>query len=98
MIIDWLITITKYLKKERFVMAKKIILGVGIFFLSISTILNSADAGAGGGRRSVPPSVPEPLSCILVLAGGATLAAIRRIKNRRNSKNMKKQDTDSLPS
>ncbi len=76
-------------------MTKKLIMGVGVFLLSISTVLTSADAATGGGRRGNPPSVPEPVSCILVLAGGATLAVVRRLRNRRNSNH---QDTDNSAS
>jgi len=78
-------------------MIKKFITIMVVVFVSIGTIMSIANAGTGGGRRGVPPSIPEPLSCILILAGGATLEAIRRLRNRRNSKNSN-QDTDNTVS
>ncbi|HHT9137254.1 MAG TPA: hypothetical protein ACFYEK_08445 [Candidatus Wunengus sp. YC60] len=79
-------------------MVKKLTLGVGIFLISLITVFNFAEAGSGGGRRGTSPTVPEPVSCILVLAGGATLEVVRRIRNRRNSKNSDHQDTDGTAS
>ncbi|MBI2471537.1 MAG: hypothetical protein HYV59_09890 [Planctomycetes bacterium] len=78
-------------------MIKKIVTVMVVVFVSIGTILGIANAGTGGGRRGAPPTVPEPLSYILILAGGATLEAIRRLRNRRNSKNSH-QDTDNTVS
>ncbi len=37
-----------------------------------------------------PASNPEPLSCVLLLAGGATLAALRRYKNKKGAKGLEK--------
>lgn len=42
-----------------------------------------------GKKKRTPASNPEPLSCVLLLAGGATLAALRRFKNRRSLKALK---------
>lgn len=76
-------------------MIKKFIIGIAAIFISVGTVLSIADAGTGGGRRGVPPTVPEPVSCILVLAGGATLEVVRRLRKRRNSKILD-QDKDNV--
>lgn len=50
----------------------------------------SAQSREGKKNRS-PASNPEPLSCVLLLAGGATLAALRRFKNKRGLGRLEKQ-------
>lgn len=47
-----------------------------------------ADHGATHGG---PPNAPEPLSYLLLLAGGATLAAFRRWRAKRSLKDLNKQ-------
>ena len=77
-------------------MRRKIIEVAVVSLISISTLLATANAGGtGGGRRGGPPPVPEPLSCILLLAGGATLAAYRRWKSKCRSKELEKSSEDS---
>lgn len=54
-------------------MRKEVLIGtLVVFLMSLSTLLTAVYAGGtGGGRRGGPPAAPEPISCVLVLAGGA---------------------------
>ncbi|MCF6159368.1 MAG: PEP-CTERM sorting domain-containing protein [wastewater metagenome] len=76
-------------------MVKKLILGMAVFLISTCTVLTSANAKkdkselppeASSGKGKKVGHVPEPVSCALVAAGGAAMIAVRRWKNRRNSK------------
>lgn len=69
-------------------MRKKLKIGLTVFFLSSSVFANSVFAEFGGGSN--PPVVPEPVSCLLFLASGATYAGIRYLRARRNSKKFSK--------
>lgn len=68
-------------------MKKRIYAVLGGLVLSVSVFVLNAHAGTvGSSRNSTPPKpVPEPLSCILLLAGGASLAALRRWKSKKGS-------------
>lgn len=80
-------------------------IGLGVFLLmgmglADDVLADRKGGGKGGfpstnaksheGKKS-PASNPEPLSCVLLLAGGATLAALRRYKNKRSLKGLEKQ-------
>ncbi len=87
--------------------AKILSIGLGIFLLSsvelVDDVLADIKGGGKGGapsasaqsregkQRRTPASNPEPLSCVLLLAGGATLAALRRFKNKRGLRRLEKQ-------
>lgn len=49
---------------------------------------NGGGGGKGKGRGGPAPVVPEPMSCLLFLASGATYAGIRYLRARRNSKQL----------
>lgn len=58
---------------------KKLTLGILVLLMSFTMSLSSVYAGSGGGRSTVP----EPVRCLLFLAGGITLAAVRRLRSKR---------------
>ncbi len=64
---------------------KKLIFGL-LAILLITATANSAFASFGGGSGGKPPPcVPEPVSCILFLASGATYAGMRYLRSRKNT-------------
>jgi len=73
---------------------KKKFLAIG-FVISILTgivTVNSVSAGNNtGGKKCNPlPIVPESVSYVLLMAGGVSLAVIRRLKSRKSSKVLEK--------
>ncbi|MDN3515615.1 MAG: hypothetical protein NG747_14615 [Candidatus Brocadia sp.] len=72
-------------------MMKKVTIGILVVFVLSTASINSVFAG--GGRRTVP--APEPVSCLLFLAGGATLAALQRLRNKRNAKTLNETSQDT---
>lgn len=65
---------------------------LAVFLFSCVALVSNvmADNTTGSGRKGSPPTNPEPLSCILVVAGGATLVALRRWKAKRSCKELDK--------
>ncbi len=79
------------MKKRLFVVLGGVLLSVSVF------VLNAHADGVGSSRHGTPPKpVPEPLSCVLLLAGGATLAALRRWKSKKNSSKQVEENTNNL--
>ena len=73
---------------------KKKFLAIG-FVISILTgivTVNSVSAGNNtGGKKCNPlPIVPESVSYVLLMAGGVSMAVIRRLKSRKSSKVLEK--------
>ncbi|GAN31936.1 MAG: PEP-CTERM sorting domain-containing protein [Candidatus Brocadia sp.] len=68
-------------------------LGILTLLISLTISLNSVFAKSGGGGRPVP--VPEPVSCLLFLAGGATLVTLRRLRSKKNSKVFNEHSQDA---
>jgi hypothetical protein len=79
-------------------MKKRLFAVVGGILLSASVfVLNAHADSVGSTRHQTPPKpVPEPLSCVLLLAGGATLAALRRWKSKKNSSKEVEENTSNL--
>lgn len=79
-------------------MKKKLFAVLGGVLLSASVLVLNAHAnGVGSSKHGKPPSPgPEPLSCILLLGGGATLVALRRWKNKKNSSKEAEEGTKKL--
>ena len=80
-------------------MKKKLFAVLGGVVLSASVLVLNAQAGGsvGSSRGGNPPKpVPEPLSCVLLLAGGATLAALRRWKSKKNASKEIDENTSNL--
>jgi hypothetical protein len=61
---------------------------ISILLCSLVVLDNVYADQTGGGRRGKPPVAPEPVSYALLLAGGATLAALRRWKTKRDSREL----------
>ncbi|MEP9410199.1 MAG: hypothetical protein HRF42_02130 [Candidatus Brocadia sp.] len=75
---------------------KRLTFGVLAVAMSLTISLNSvfAKSVSGGGRRPMP--APEPVSCLLFLAGGATMVAIRRLKIKWDSKTLHKHAQNDM--
>lgn len=64
-------------------------IGMSSLLLCSLLLINNVYADrTGGGKGGKPSHAPEPVSCALLLAGGATLAALRRWKSKKSSKNL----------
>lgn len=74
-------------------MRKKLPVGLSMVLFLFAVLVNSVFAGHnhGGGSGGNPPVVPEPISCLLFLASGATYAGIRYLRARRKSKDLEKR-------
>ncbi|MFO0795113.1 MAG: PEP-CTERM sorting domain-containing protein [Candidatus Brocadiaceae bacterium] len=80
-------------------MKKRLFVVLGGVVLSASVFVLNAHAGGsvGSSRGGKPPKpVPEPISCVLLLAGGATLAALRRWKSKKNSSKEVEENAGNL--
>ena len=79
-------------------MKKRLFAVLGGVLLSASVLVLNAHAnGVGSSNHGKPPSpVPEPISCVLLLAGGATLVALRRWKSKKSSSKEVEENTSNL--
>lgn len=79
-------------------MKKKLFAVLGGIVLSASVLVLNAQADSVGSKRNgnPPKPVPEPISCVLLLAGGATLVALRRWKSKKNSSKEIDENTSNL--
>lgn len=61
--------------------------GLFLFLLlASSSLVFGAPGGNRGNGPGHAPVAPEPVSYLLILAGGVTLAGLRRWRNKKNSK------------
>lgn len=79
-------------------MKKKLFAVLGGVVLSASVLVLNAQADSVGSTRggNPPKPAPEPISCVLLLAGGATLVALRRWKNKKNASKGIDENTTNL--
>ncbi|MDN3515546.1 MAG: hypothetical protein NG747_14250 [Candidatus Brocadia sp.] len=74
-------------------MRNKIVMALMGGIIPAALFVNSVFAGFGGGHNNPPPRppcVPEPVSCLLFIASGATYAGIRYLRVRK-SRNLDKE-------
>ncbi|TLD40917.1 MAG: hypothetical protein JETT_2837 [Candidatus Jettenia ecosi] len=71
-------------------MKKNVVVWFSILLLH-GVLLSSNIFAGHGATDGAPPNAPEPLSYILLLAGGATLAVFRRWRAKKGLKNLDKQ-------
>ena len=72
---------------------KILTIGTVIFVLTGITSVNSVNAdNKSSGKVSKPSKIHEPVSYLLLLAGGVTIAAIRRWKSKKGLKGLEKRE------
>lgn len=63
----------------------------GFLIVFLSAMFMSSVYAGGKGSRKCPPPVPEPVSCLIFLASGATYAGMRYLRGRKKSNGLDKE-------